>query len=440
MRKLFLSLIILFLFILIEICEAQPRWVKLNTFPNRNTRRDDFFFINSRTGWVVDGNGYVCKTTDGGYSWSQKYIGGLLRCISFTDSLNGFIGIYDISLGGTSPLYRTTNGGTTWTGITNLPAPASKGFCGIQCVDANTIYAVGRIEGPPRILKSTNAGNNWFYLNIDTSLASRFVDVKFFSPDSGFVSGGHGPYNASSAIILFTSNGGASWVKKFTGYNTKTYQAIWKFSFVNRLTGYGSYNQESDSLQFVKTTDGGNTWTTYSKPGTQTFFSQGIGFLNENTGWIGGGTPTYFTTDGGNNWQSTSFGDQLNRIRFYSDTLGYASGKGFYKYTADPNIKVVEEISYVAADFKLYQNYPNPFNPSTIISYEVPKTSFVTIKIFDQSGKEVRTLLETAASAGLYQINWDGRSNTGADAPSGIYYCVFEAGDFKETRKMVLMR
>ena len=437
MRKLF---VILMFFSSILSYADNLRWVKLNTFPNRNTRRDDFFFINSQTGWVVDGQGYVCKTTDGGYSWNQRYIGGLLRCISFIDDQKGFIGIYDVALGGTSPLYKTTNGGNNWFAISNLPSPSTKGFCGIQCVDENTIYAVGRIQDPARIIKSTNGGDNWFYLNIDTSLASRFVDLKFFTQDSGFVSGGKGPYNASKPLILFTSDGGITWENKYTGTNVTFYQAIWKLSFVNRNFGVGSFNHESSNLQFIKTTDGGMTWNIFSQMINPPAATQGIGYINENTGWLGGGSYTFKTTNSGVNWTYNTFGTDINRIRFYSDTLGYASGLGFYKYTADVNINVSEGITEISENFKLYQNYPNPFNPSTSISYEIPRTAFVRIIVFDAAGKEVRQLLESGESPGRYQIRWDGRNNSGSDAPSGIYYCKFEAGNYKETRKMVLVR
>jgi photosystem II stability/assembly factor-like uncharacterized protein len=342
--------------------------------------------------------------------------------------------------GGPSPIYRTTDGGNTWAGISGLPTPVAKGFCGIQCVGANTIYVVGRIEGPSRILKSTNGGNNWFYLNVDTSMAQRLVDLKFFTPDSGFVTGGKGPSSISAPVILFTSDGGATWINKFMGTNLSSSQAIWKIFFVNRSYAIGSFNQSTANLQFVKSTDGGMTWNMFSQAVNPAMFTQGIGFVNESTGWVGGGASTYYTSNGGTNWTNNTFGTGINRIRFYSDTLGYASGTGFYKYTADVNIKVEENFSAVSENFKLYQNYPNPFNPTTTINYEVKRTSFVRIIIYNPIGEEVRVLKEDPESIGTYEIMWDGRNNSGSEAASGMYYLVFEAGEYKETRKMVLVR
>jgi photosystem II stability/assembly factor-like uncharacterized protein len=437
MRK----LILLFLVLSSSIAVAQNlRWVKLNTFPQRTTRRDDFCFINSQTGWVIDEAGYVYKTRDGGYTWNQKNIGGIGRCIGFADSLHGFAGTYDIQIGGLAPLFKTSDGGNNWTAVTNIPAPSARGFCGIHCVNENVIYIVGRIDGPPRLIKSTNGGDSWINTNIDTSLASRLVDVKFFTPDSGFVTGGKGPYNSSSPIILFTSDGGATWANKFTGTNLGSYQSIWKISFANRNFGVASFNQQSTSLQFIKTTDGGMSWNPITQIINPSLFTQGIGFINENVGWIGGGANCYMTTNGGANWTVNTFGTDVNRIRFYSDTLGYASGAGFYKYTADVNIKVNENFSIVPDNFKLYQNYPNPFNPLTVINYFIPKTSIVKIIVHDITGKEIRTLKNGASSAGPYQTFWDGRNDAGVDAPSGIYYLSLASEGYKETRKMVLVR
>jgi M6 family metalloprotease-like protein len=80
-------------------------------------------------------------------------------------------------------------------------------------------------------------------------------------------------------------------------------------------------------------------------------------------------------------------------------------------------------------------NYPNPFNPSTQIKYELPKSSFVTIKIYNAIGEEVAKLINEFKSSGSYSVTFDG-SNFG----SGIYFYSIEAGQFKETKKMVLIK
>jgi len=85
--------------------------------------------------------------------------------------------------------------------------------------------------------------------------------------------------------------------------------------------------------------------------------------------------------------------------------------------------------------FVLSQNYPNPFNPSTKISYSVPKTSFVAIKVYDVLGKEITTLVNGEKSVGDYEVEFNGRNLS-----SGVYFYKMQAGDFVETKKLILMK
>jgi Secretion system C-terminal sorting domain len=85
--------------------------------------------------------------------------------------------------------------------------------------------------------------------------------------------------------------------------------------------------------------------------------------------------------------------------------------------------------------FKLFDNYPNPFNPSTTLRYSIPKTSFTTLKIYDELGKEVATLVNETKSAGTYEVEFSAN-----DLASGIYYYTLQAGSFSKTNKMILMK
>ncbi len=89
----------------------------------------------------------------------------------------------------------------------------------------------------------------------------------------------------------------------------------------------------------------------------------------------------------------------------------------------------------VPVKFVLYQNYPNPFNPSTVINYSIPKQSNVTLKVIDVLGKEVATLVNKQQKAGYYEVEWDVVNNS-----SGVYFYRIQAGDFVQTKKMVLMK
>jgi Secretion system C-terminal sorting domain len=89
----------------------------------------------------------------------------------------------------------------------------------------------------------------------------------------------------------------------------------------------------------------------------------------------------------------------------------------------------------IANKFELSQNYPNPFNPTTKIDFNLPDDGNVKIKVFDMTGKEVKTLLDEQRTAGYYTVDFNG-----SDLSSGIYYYTLESGSFKETKKMIMLK
>jgi hypothetical protein len=97
----------------------------------------------------------------------------------------------------------------------------------------------------------------------------------------------------------------------------------------------------------------------------------------------------------------------------------------------DKNTDTDDKASY----FSLLQNCPNPFNPSTKIKFSVPQLSQIQIKVYDMLGKEIETLVNEEKAAGSYEMAWyaDG-------LPSGVYFYRLQAGDFVETKKMILMK
>jgi len=86
-------------------------------------------------------------------------------------------------------------------------------------------------------------------------------------------------------------------------------------------------------------------------------------------------------------------------------------------------------------EFSLAQNYPNPFNPSTIISFAIPSQEFVTLKVFDILGRQVEVLMNEVKAAGYYEVNFDART-----LPSGTYIYELRAGNFINTKKMILLK
>lgn len=97
-------------------------------------------------------------------------------------------------------------------------------------------------------------------------------------------------------------------------------------------------------------------------------------------------------------------------------------------------------IVQVPKEYALYQNYPNPFNPTTRIRYAIPEASHVKVSIFNILGQRVQVFNEGQKSAGYYEILWDGTSNDRKVVGSGIYFCRFEAGNYMNVKKMMIVR
>ena len=94
-----------------------------------------------------------------------------------------------------------------------------------------------------------------------------------------------------------------------------------------------------------------------------------------------------------------------------------------------------EGLSSVPEIYSLSQNYPNPFNPVSTIRYEVPKSGDVSLIVYDILGREVTRLVDSYLEPGSHQVRWNA-----SDFASGIYFYRLQAGDFVQTRKMVLLK
>jgi hypothetical protein len=115
---------------------------------------------------------------------------------------------------------------------------------------------------------------------------------------------------------------------------------------------------------------------------------------------------------------------------------GKAPMYGIFKRTGVPLVPIgIKEELEVVRQYQLFQNYPNPFNPYTTISYHIAKPGHVILKIIDVLGREVMTVVDKEQKAGPYEIYFDG-----SNLASGIYYYTITSGDFRDTKKMVLVK
>ena len=99
-----------------------------------------------------------------------------------------------------------------------------------------------------------------------------------------------------------------------------------------------------------------------------------------------------------------------------------------------------DDISTIPSTYTLYQNVPNPFNQSTIIQYSLPIPQHVTLSIYNVTGQTVKILDDRAMPAGTHRTTWDGTGTDGNYVSSGIYFYQIVAGDFRETRKLTLVK
>jgi len=90
--------------------------------------------------------------------------------------------------------------------------------------------------------------------------------------------------------------------------------------------------------------------------------------------------------------------------------------------------------------FALHHNYPNPFNPITTLRYDLPEDALVNITIYDMMGRQVKTLVNGSQTAGYKSIQWNATNDKGAPVSAGLYLYTIQAGEFRQTRKMVLLK
>ena len=108
-----------------------------------------------------------------------------------------------------------------------------------------------------------------------------------------------------------------------------------------------------------------------------------------------------------------------------------------FKVTGVTGVRSEEDL---LQSYAMSQNYPNPFNPTTAIKYNLPESNYVTLRIYNMLGQEIRTLVSGQANAGSYNVVWNGKDNFGHSVSSGAYIYQIVAGNFVQTRKMVLLK
>jgi photosystem II stability/assembly factor-like uncharacterized protein len=394
-------------------------------------RYDDIWFRSPTVGWAVNSNGQILHTTDGGLQWDLQFqppaslSNVWMRSIGFASDTRGWVG----TTAGDAQLFETSDGGATWSAVTDLPADAPAKVCGISVVNESVIYASGTNEpsDTPRIMKTVDGGRTWQVREMTTH-ASILIDCYFTGPDTGWVVGGrkqpvtpgerqcttNRPRQEIKPVVLRTEDGGETWTNRLAGMEQQfpLGEWGWKIYFLDDQVGFVSLENFCEGA-ILKTTDGGQTWTRLSiDDEKQNANLEGLGFVDENHGWVGGWGPTAFrglsseTNDGGQTWTTVDWGEApkgefLNRFRFVGSApvVGYASGDTVYKYSTEPAPPAPKAVPPPALFTAPGPRATN--QAATEIELTVPDgVTELRVEIWDRFGAHVGQLVNEAHPAG----------------------------------------
>jgi photosystem II stability/assembly factor-like uncharacterized protein len=370
-------------------------------------------------GVVKHVNSYIAATDQDGVFRSNNSGGSWSRVLpGFTYGVNRTLLSYGnvLLLGAVSGLVRSTDGGTTWTssstGITGSPNVFT------FVTNGASVYAG---TGSGKVYRSDDSGSTWTPL-APIGLGNSIQCMIVTDPAGPTIVIGR------TDSIFVTTDGGGSWTPSVLPSTGSCY------SFLK--AGTGLLAGRSDGL--FQSTDNGLSWVKDSIP-----WSNGAV-----TSLIKSGQNIFATSGYSGVYRSNGFGTPWTNIPapgvlLYGpltviNTQIYCSSRnqGLWKINlADVKTEVAAGPGTLPAGTRLEQNYPNPFNPSTTIQVGIKNSEFVTLKVYDMLGREVRTLFEGNLDAGEHRINFDA-----AGLASGTYMIRLVTPQGTSTRKTILLR
>ncbi|MBI3194827.1 MAG: T9SS type A sorting domain-containing protein [Ignavibacteriae bacterium] len=392
-----------------------------NSWTQQNTglkARDMSGFIIDGSTLYANGNS-IFKTTDDGTTWTN--VRGNLKDSSSQPTLvyaNGsLLFARDYPANG---LERSTDGGATWTLVGN-------GLSVYGTINSIIDVAGGLLTTKDRVYRSTDNGDTW--VQVDTS--STIINV------GNVVKIGSMVY-AYGLGVFKSSDDGTTWAKADSGFPA--------YFQVGAVAGTGStvFASGAYSNGTYKSTDGGLTWTIWSSfiHSQLTIYGNNIFMCRPNNGIYVQKNFTGAMTKVSNNLPSNTYTYTfaIHNGNMYAGT----SGNGVWKRPLTDVLEVKEIASEIPTGFSLEQNYPNPFNPVTTVRFNIPLNPpseggrwgmLVSLKIYNALGQEVATLVNENLHPGTFSVSWDATGHA-----SGIYYYRLQAGEFSETRKLLLTK
>lgn len=442
---------------------APLKWRKTNA-PVASSRTDDIWFVNPQTGWAVNSDGNIVNTTDGGDSWVVQHSAPFtyLRCVGFANANVGWVG----SLTRSRRLFHTVDGGAHWELVSPLPAGAPVKICGMSVVNDKIVYCSGTNEPRdfPRMMKTVNGGATWTAWEMSDH-ASILIDCYFVDALHGWTVGGKSDEPTPTSrdklkpVVLETIDGGLTWTNRLAGQEAEfpLGEWGWKIQFLDDKVGFVSLENFS-AAAILKTTDGGQSWTRLKVNDPQGNVNlEGVGFIDEQRGWVGGwgpggfgsGSPSGFssaTTDGGQTWaDANEIGLFINRFRFFGGPVfvGYASGDTIYKYSSDPVPSPMAAM--VAASDPARTLLPEAQIVGRAgrvsIRMNVPAgTKRLSLQVWDRFGDEVGCILdEIRPVSGARVFEWDCTNSSGEVVAPGDYIVRLIADDIPASSRVKVL-
>ena len=381
--------------------------------------------VSSQIAWAGGVGGVVRRTTDGGTTWGN---GNPNPGVISGDVYNIYAWSANDAICTTSPaatfIYKTTNGGTNWTQVYTLAG----GFINaLQMVSATEGYGEGDpVGGKWTIVKTTDGGNTWARMATEPTQVGSEAGWN----NSMYILGSNMWFGTNNTKVYHSTDLGVTWTSGATTGNLNTFSVHYN-STSNGLAG---------GVTMSKSVDGGTTYTAATIPGT-TGSLNGLEGKGDDWWAIRTGADVYRSTNQGSTWTTatTVTGAAFNDIDLTDGAggcpTGWAVGTGtITKMTGSPT-GIISYSGEVPSTYLLKQNFPNPFNPTTNINFSIPKSGFVTLKVYNMAGMEVATLLNENKTAGNYIVGFNA-----ANLPSGAYFYRIETGNYTDTKKMLLIK
>lgn len=429
LRKIFIVIVLLITNLIIFTSSVNAQW----SIPGTSVGDTVVGFCMTSIGnTLISGKQGIAYSTNFGAHWIRTHDGlPYADWISdyskalYTKGNQVFLGII---VNGTPPgsvgVYKSLDSGKTWAPTANGMVNGTSVYCFIE--KDNMLFA-GTDDG---VYYSTNDGANWNKTSI--ALDERVISCFCVNGNTLFAAILGASFTTGLGVYASTNNG-VTW----NAVNYGLPQQTTIFSMVN-YNGY-VYGTAYDG-QIFRTTNNGGLWLAVNN-GMPTFYNPiyAIAKFNNNL-IVGCNDQIYLTTNQGQVWYPHNQGIlagsqfQFNAITKCGNYVFAPANNGIWR--RDLNQVSVQNISSIVSDkYKLSQNYPNPFNPTTKINFEIPKSSFVTLKVYNSLGREVAELVNEKLSAGVYQTTFDAASFS-----SGVYFYKIQTDEFAETKKMLLVK